>query len=116
MSTGKIYIGTPGWHYKYWVGKFYSEKSNAKQQREFYSKHFGTIEINNSFYKLPPSTVFEDWYKQSPKKMLFAVKANYFITHMRKLTQPEALITGFDTCSYGFESWNFLFLFLVISN
>lgn len=93
MPASKIYIGTSGWLYKHWVGKFYPEKSNAKQQFEVYSKHFDTVEINNSFYKLPPHTVFEGWYEQSPKKMLFAIKANRFITHMRKLTKPEEPIT-----------------------
>jgi uncharacterized protein YecE (DUF72 family) len=93
MPSNKIYIGTSGWLYKHWVGRFYPERSSAKQQWEFYSKHFDTIEINNSFYKLPPPAVFEDWYKNSPKKMLFAVKGNRFITHMRKLTQPEEPIT-----------------------
>lgn len=93
MAARKIYIGTSGWLYKHWNGRFYPEKSNAKQQWEHYSKHFDTIEINNSFYKLPPPSVFEGWYENSPKKMLFAVKANRFITHMRKLTQPEEPIT-----------------------
>ncbi len=82
----KIHIGTSGWLYKHWNGKFYPEGSNSKQQWEFYCKHFDTVEINNSFYKLPPPTVFEDWYSNSPKTMLFAVKGNRFITHMRKLT------------------------------
>ena len=93
MPPSKIYIGTSGWLYKHWNGRFYPEKSNAKQQWEFYCEHFDTVEINNSFYKLPPPTVFEDWYSNSPKKMLFAVKGNRFITHMRKLTQPEEPIT-----------------------
>jgi len=93
MPGPKIHIGTSGWLYKHWIGRFYPEKSNSKQQWEFYSKHFETIEINNSFYKLPPPSVFEGWYENSPKKMLFAVKANRFITHMRKLTQPEEPIS-----------------------
>src|SRR5690349_1382774 len=93
MPRNKIYIGTSGWLYKHWNSRFYPEKSNAKQQWQFYSQHFDTIEINNSFYKLPPRSVFEGWYENSPKKMLFAVKANRFITHMRKLTQPEEPIT-----------------------
>jgi uncharacterized protein YecE (DUF72 family) len=53
--------------------------------KEFYSKHFDTVEINNSFYKLR--------YENSPGKMLLAIKANRFITHMRKLTQPDEPIT-----------------------
>jgi uncharacterized protein YecE (DUF72 family) len=93
MPVSKIYIGTSGWHYKHWIGRFYPEGSNSKQQWQYYSNHFDTIEINNSFYKLPPRSVFEDWYENSPKNMLFAVKANRFITHMRKLTQPQEPIT-----------------------
>jgi uncharacterized protein YecE (DUF72 family) len=92
MPASKIYIGTSGWHYKHWIGRFYPARSNARQQFEFYSKHFYTVEINNSFYKLPPRTVFEDWYEHSPKKFLFAVKANRFITHMLKLTRPQETI------------------------
>jgi len=93
MPSKKIHIGTSGWLYKHWIRKFYAEGSNAKQQFQFYTKHFDTVEINNSFYKLPPRSVFEDWYENSPKKFLYAVKANRFITHMRKLTQPQEPIT-----------------------
>jgi uncharacterized protein YecE (DUF72 family) len=89
MSKGKIHIGTSGWSYKHWVGKFYPKKSNSEEQFEFYTKHFDTVEINNSFYKLPPRSVFENWYRNSPKKFLFVVKANRFITHMLKLTKPQ---------------------------
>ena len=89
MPRSKIFIGTSGWSYKHWVGKFYPEKSSAREQFDFYSRHFDTVEINNSFYKLPPRSVFEDWYKNSPKKFLFAIKANRFITHMLKLTKPQ---------------------------
>jgi uncharacterized protein YecE (DUF72 family) len=89
MAGRKIYIGTSGWSYKHWIGAFYPEGSNSVEQFEFYSKQFDTVEINNSFYKLPPRSVFETWYEHSPKKFLFVVKANRFITHMRKLTQPQ---------------------------
>jgi uncharacterized protein YecE (DUF72 family) len=93
MTRRKIHIGTSGWSYKHWIGKFYPEKSNSEQQFEFYTEHFDTVEINNSFYKLPPRSVFENWYKHSPKKFLFVVKANRFITHMLKLTKPQEPIT-----------------------
>lgn len=89
MVAKKIHIGTSGWSYKYWVGRFYPEKSNSEQQFKFYAKHFDTVEINNSFYKLPPRSVFENWYENSPKNFLFVVKANRFITHMLKLTKPQ---------------------------
>ena len=93
MAVHKIHIGTSGWSYKHWVGKFYPDKSNSEEQFEFYTRHFDTVEINNSFYKLPPRSVFENWYKYSPKKFLFVVKANRFITHMLKLTKPQEPIT-----------------------
>lgn len=89
MPENKIYIGTSGWLYKHWIGRFYPEKSNAKKQWQFYAGHFDTVEINNSFYRWPDRSVFEGWYKNSPGNMLFSVKASRFITHMRKLTQPE---------------------------
>jgi uncharacterized protein YecE (DUF72 family) len=89
MAGSKIHIGTSGWSYKHWIGAFYPKGSNSVEQFEFYNNHFDTVEINNSFYKLPPRSVFETWYEHSPKKFLFVVKANRFITHMRKLTQPQ---------------------------
>ncbi|MGV3528132.1 MAG: DUF72 domain-containing protein [Flavisolibacter sp.] len=84
-----IHIGTSGWSYPYWLGRFYPEKMKAKEQFAFYARHFDTVEINNSFYRLPPREVFENWYRESPPNFLFAVKANRFITHMLKLTKPE---------------------------
>ena len=89
MPGKKIFIGTSGWSYKHWVGKFYPEKSNSEEQFKFYTKHFDTVEINNSFYRLPPRSVFETWYEHSPKRFFFVIKASRFITHMRKLTQPQ---------------------------
>lgn len=93
MPANKIHIGTSGWLYKHWIGRFYPEGSNAKQQWQFYAGHFDTVEINNSFYRWPDRSVFEGWYKNSPQNMLFSVKASRFITHMRKLTKPGASVT-----------------------
>lgn len=84
-----IFIGTSGWHYKHWSGTFYPAGINAKQQFDHYTKFFDTVEINNSFYKLPPVSVFEGWYRNSPRRFLFAIKANRFITHNLKLTRPH---------------------------
>jgi uncharacterized protein YecE (DUF72 family) len=89
MAGRKIYIGTSGWHYKHWLGTFYPAGTSAKQQFEYYARHFDTVEINNSFYKLPPKEVFETWYQNSPKRFLFVIKANRFITHNLKLTRPR---------------------------
>ena len=89
MAGNKIFIGTSGWSYTYWVGRFYAKGLSSKEQFEYYCQHFDTVEINNSFYRLPPRSVFESWYHNSPEKFLYAVKANRFITHMKKLNEPQ---------------------------
>jgi uncharacterized protein YecE (DUF72 family) len=81
----RINIGTSGWHYKHWKGTYYPEDIQDKEQFDFYSKHFKTVEINNSFYRLPEATTFKAWRKDAPKGFKFAVKASRFITHMKKL-------------------------------
>jgi uncharacterized protein YecE (DUF72 family) len=93
MATAGILIGTSGWHYKHWLGTFYPAGTNAKKQFEYYTQHFNTVEINNSFYKLPPREVFEGWYNNSPRKFLFVIKANRFITHNLKLLRPKEPLT-----------------------
>ena len=87
---GKVRIGTSGWHYKHWVGQFYPDKLPAKEMFAFYARHFDTVEINNSFYRLPLPKTFDSWRDNSPRNFLFAVKANRFITHMKKLKDPQS--------------------------
>jgi len=93
----RIYIGTSGWHYAHWRGVFYPESLPTTQWLGHYARHFGTVEINNSFYKLPSRETFAAWHKATPKRFTFAVKANRYITHMKKLKEPqEALDRFFD--------------------
>jgi uncharacterized protein YecE (DUF72 family) len=87
---GKVFIGTSGWHYKHWLGLFYPQKFPADQMLEFYTKHFDTVELNNSFYHLPLSSSFDNWRESTPRGFVFAVKASRFITHMKKLKDPRA--------------------------
>lgn len=82
---GKIYIGTSGWVYSHWVGKFYPKKLPSSKRLEFFSRYFNTTEINYSFYHLPRKTTFQRWYFQTPKEFIFAVKASRFITHIKRL-------------------------------
>ncbi|MEA2646848.1 MAG: hypothetical protein QOE92_1931 [Chloroflexota bacterium] len=60
-----------------------------RSELDFYSDHFDTVEINNSFYQLPEREAFEQWREQSPENFLFAVKASRYLTHMKKLKAPE---------------------------
>ena len=87
--TAKIQIGTSGWHYNHWRGPFYPEDLPAKKMLEFYIQYFGTVELNNSFYRLPKPSALKNWRDSVPKDFLFAAKASRFITHMKKLKDPK---------------------------
>jgi uncharacterized protein YecE (DUF72 family) len=84
----KIWIGTSGWHYDHWRGPFYPSDMRADSMLAFYAERFPTVEINNSFYRLPSRETFAAWRRGSPKGFLFAVKGSRFITHMKKLKDP----------------------------
>lgn len=86
---GDIRIGCSGWNYRHWRELFYPKGLAAKNWFEFYAEHFDTVEINNSFYRLPPPETFDKWRKQAPDGFCYAVKANRFITQAKKLLDPE---------------------------
>lgn len=87
--SGTIRIGTSGWNYKHWIGPFYPPGLPQKELLSFYVEHFDTLEINNSFYKLPESKTIISWREHVPKTFTFSVKASRFITHMKKLRAPK---------------------------
>ncbi|WP_242927215.1 DUF72 domain-containing protein [Pontibacter vulgaris] len=95
MEQRQIYIGTSGWHYKHWVGNFYPAGLKSKDFTNFYLRFFRTVEINNSFYKLPTSETFANWRTAVHDDFVFAVKASRFITHMKKLKDPQESIKRF---------------------
>ena len=80
-----LHIGTSGWHYKHWRGPFYPEKLPASRMLEYYVQHFDTVELNNTFYRLPVETGLEQWRSSTPRGFLFAAKGSRFLTHMKKL-------------------------------
>jgi len=84
-----IRIGTSGFHYRHWVGKFYPPKTPASKMLDYYIQHFDTLELNNSFYRLPTVEAFQAWKHSTPRNFVFAVKASRFITHNKKLKDPE---------------------------
>jgi uncharacterized protein YecE (DUF72 family) len=89
---GAIHIGCSGWHYKHWKGPFYPEKLPASKMLDFYSQHLDTVELNTTFYRLPPVKSVENWRESTPKGFIFAAKGSRFITHMKKLKDPETAI------------------------
>ena len=93
----EIRIGTSGWHYDHWIGRFYPEKLRKDKWLEYYAQHFDTVEINNTFYHLPREQTMVNWHDRVPTGFLFAVKASRYITHIKKLSDPgEALERFFD--------------------
>lgn len=89
MNRARVRIGTSGWHYKHWCGPFYEDRTAPSQMLQVYLRYFDTVEINNSFYKLPSAETFRLWRQSAPPGFRFAVKASRFITHMKKLKDPQ---------------------------
>ena len=81
----KIFVGTSGYAYKEWKGKFYPEKISPKEMLRSYSERFKTVEINNTFYRMPKESVLVSWAEQVPDDFVFALKAPQVITHVKRL-------------------------------
>jgi uncharacterized protein YecE (DUF72 family) len=84
-----IHIGTSGWEYADWRGRFYPAELARDRWLEFYAERFGTVELNASFYRLPDAETFADWGRRVPAPFVFAVKASRYLTHVRRLREPR---------------------------
>ena len=82
-------IGCSGWQYAHWRGDFYPAELPQARWFGHYALTFDTVEINNSFYRLPDAGTFAKWREQAPRRFVYAVKASRFLTHMKKLKDPE---------------------------
>jgi uncharacterized protein YecE (DUF72 family) len=96
-----IRIGTSGWHYAHWRGPYYPEDLPASKMLAFYLGDFDTVEINNSFYHLPARSTFEAWRAATPPGFVFAVKGSRYLTHMKKLKDPDDAIGRFFESAVG---------------
>ncbi|MCL0053219.1 DUF72 domain-containing protein, partial [Dehalococcoidales bacterium] len=84
-------------HYNHWRGRFYPEKLTKAEWLGFYASHFTTVELNNSFYRLPSEAAFTTWYDTSPANFTFAVKVSRFITHIKRLKDTTEAVDKFVT-------------------
>lgn len=89
MARGRARVGCSGWQYRHWRGDFYPADLPLARWLEYYAERFDTVEINNSFYRLPERATFASWARRAPPRFEFAVKASRFLTHMKKLKDPE---------------------------
>ena len=85
----KIHVGTSGYGYKEWKGKFYPEKISPGEMLRFYSERLGAVEINNTFYHMPTESVLRSWAEQVPEDFVFALKAPQVITHLKRLRNVD---------------------------
>ena len=90
-----IRVGTSGWYYDHWAGRFYPPDLPKGQWLQCYAQHFDTVEINNTFYHLPKEQTLQRWHKLAPEGFLYAVKANRYITHIRKLSDAAEPLERF---------------------
>jgi uncharacterized protein YecE (DUF72 family) len=81
----RLIVGTSGYSYKEWKGIFYPEDLPAAKMLPYYAQHFGSVEINNSFYRMPDVKTVEKWATQVPDDFTFVIKAPQRITHQKKL-------------------------------
>jgi uncharacterized protein YecE (DUF72 family) len=82
-------VGTSGYSYPEWKGSFYPEKMPQKEMLSYYARHFGAVEINNTFYKMPSASDIQSWAQQVPQGFQFAFKAHQAITHFKRLISAE---------------------------
>jgi uncharacterized protein YecE (DUF72 family) len=85
----KLHIGTMGWSYDFWVGKLYPEGTASKDFLSEYSKHFNTVEIDSTFYRIPSRETVVKWREQTPEGFLFSAKFPRIITHVKMLQKCE---------------------------
>jgi uncharacterized protein YecE (DUF72 family) len=85
VSRGQLYLGTSGWAYKDWGRTFYPAKLTSAERLAYLATHFNSVEINNSFYRLPPADNFQTWHDQTPDQFKFSVKVSRLITHNHRL-------------------------------
>jgi uncharacterized protein YecE (DUF72 family) len=95
--TSEVRIGCSGWQYTHWRGDFYPAELRPREWFAYYATLFDTVEINNTFYRLPDAATFARWREQAPRQFLYAVKASRFLTHMKKLKDPAAPLARFFT-------------------
>jgi len=88
-------VGCSGWEYKHWRGDFYPLEVPKTRWFDHYAARFDTVEINNTFYRLPEQSTFAGWAARAPAGFTFAIKASRFLTHMKKLKDPEDPLARF---------------------
>jgi uncharacterized protein YecE (DUF72 family) len=95
VESGRIHVGISGWRYPAWRGDFYPKGLPQRRELEYAAEHLTSIEINGSFYALQKPESYLKWRDATPDDFVFSVKGSRFITHMKKLSDPESTLARF---------------------
>ncbi len=96
IKTGSRFrVGTSGFQYDHWQGVFYPDELPKKHWFDHYAKRFDTVEINNTFYRLPAAETFVAWRKQAPAGFCYALKFSRYGSHLKRLKDPASTIRTF---------------------
>ncbi|GII21836.1 DUF72 domain-containing protein [Planosporangium mesophilum] len=90
-----ILVGTSGWQYRDWRGRFYPSDLPQRKWLEWYAAAFATVEVNNAFYRLPERATFSDWRRRTPDDFVVAVKMSRYLTHIKRLREPQEPVARF---------------------
>jgi uncharacterized protein YecE (DUF72 family) len=95
LAARPVHIGCSGWVYPHWRERFYPKDVPQRSWLDYYAKHFDTVEINNTFYRLPKPSAVEGWVQHSPPGFVFAVKASRYLTHIKRLKTLDPYVDRF---------------------
>jgi len=107
LATGgpglTVFIGTSGWQYDSWRGRFYPNDLAQSQWLEFYARSFRTVEVNNTFYRLPAASTFTSWAQRTPDDFVMTLKASRYLTHVKRLHDPEEPVRRLMSAAAGLD-------------
>lgn len=98
-----LYLGTSGYNYGHWRGRFYPEGLPSKDWISYYATQFNTVELNVTFYRLPLARSFTGWYERTPGGFLFALKGSRLVTHLKRLAGVEEAVESFFARAAGLK-------------
>lgn len=96
-----VLVGTSGWQYRDWRGRFYPDRLPQRLWLEHHAAHWQTTEVNNSFYRLPAREVFQGWRSRTPADYVLSVKASRYLTHIRRLREPAEPVARLMAAASG---------------
>lgn len=102
MEESHIHIGTSGWTYSDWAGRFYPQDLPKNQWLNFYTQHFNAVEINATFYRSFQETTYQHWREEAPPHFHYVIKASRYITHRKYLLNVADAIQRCETAAFRF--------------